>query len=113
MNRKSRAFSLIEVLVVVSTVSVVVAISLPALVTAKQRARSIVCRSNLRQLVLASTGYSNDNDGFCVPAAADYWNSLGTPWQAGLYRWHGKRKGPDNGLLYQRFPRGYSFKTWR
>ena len=87
-------FSLVEVLVVVSTVSVVMAVSMPALTMARSHARAIVCRSNLRQLVLANLGYSNDNDGFCVPAAEDYWLSVGFM-QGGLHRWHGVRDSSD------------------
>jgi prepilin-type processing-associated H-X9-DG protein len=95
-QKNARGFSIIEMLVVVSTVSVVVAVSVPALTTAKARARAVVCRSNLRQLVLANIEYANDSDGFCVPAAEDLWNSLGLGlWQAGYHRWHGVRDGND------------------
>jgi len=93
-RRLCGGFSLVEVLVVVSTVSVVVAVSIPALTTARSRARAIVCRSNLRQIVLANMGYANDEDGFCVPAASDLWEWVG-PLQGGLCRWHGKRNSGD------------------
>ena len=71
---------------VVSTVSLVIAVSMPALVTARSQAKAVVCRSNLRQLLLANIEYSNDNDGFCVPGAEDIWKSNG-----GSKRWHGQR----------------------
>jgi prepilin-type processing-associated H-X9-DG protein len=92
IRKNTIGFSMVEVLVVVSTISVVVAVSIPALTTAKSRARAIVCRSNLRQLVLANIEYANDNDGFCVPAADDLWLSLGVGFgSAGYHRWHGVR----------------------
>jgi len=94
LGGKSSGFSLVEVMVVVSTVSVVMAVTMPAMTTARSRARAIVCRSNLRQLMLANIGYSNDHDGYYVPAAEDLWNSIGLL-QGGYYRWHGKRTGPD------------------
>jgi prepilin-type processing-associated H-X9-DG protein/prepilin-type N-terminal cleavage/methylation domain-containing protein len=95
MNGKKRhGFSLVEVMVVVSTVSVVMAVTMPAMNTARSRARAMVCRSNLRQLVLANIEYSNDHDGACVPAADDFWMQIG-PMQGGYNRWHGKRTGPD------------------
>jgi len=91
MTGKNRqGFSLVEMLVVISTVSVVMAISMPAFVSARGYARSVVCRSNLRQLVLANTGYSNDEDGFCVPAASDLWKDKG-----GYHRWHGVRENAN------------------
>lgn len=95
MNGKSkRGFSLMEVMVVVSTVSVVMAVTMPAMSTARSRARAMVCRSNLRQLVLANIEYSNDHDGACVPAADDLWIQIGLL-QGGYNRWHGRRTGPD------------------
>jgi prepilin-type processing-associated H-X9-DG protein/prepilin-type N-terminal cleavage/methylation domain-containing protein len=93
-GKGKRGFSLVEVMVVVSTVSVIMAVTMPAMNTARSRAKAIVCRSNLRQLVLANIEYSNDRDGFCVPAADDLWNEIG-PLQGGYDRWHGKRTGPD------------------
>jgi prepilin-type processing-associated H-X9-DG protein/prepilin-type N-terminal cleavage/methylation domain-containing protein len=93
-GKGKRGFSLVEVMVVVSTVSVVMAVTMPAMNTARSRTRAIVCRSNLRQLVLANIEYSNDHDGYYVPAAEDLWNVIG-PQQGGYSRWHGRRTGPD------------------
>jgi len=87
------AFSLIELLVVISVVSLLCGILMPALGAARSRARSTFCRSNLRQLVLANTGYATESDGFYVPAAKDLWDN------AGRFRWHGVRDrldGPFN-----------------
>ncbi|MGA2172086.1 MAG: prepilin-type N-terminal cleavage/methylation domain-containing protein [Sedimentisphaerales bacterium] len=96
MTRKARrGFSLVEMLVVVSTVSVVMAVLMPALVVARSYARAIVCRSNARQLVLANLEYANDNDGFCVPAADDLWLPLQGTFEGGYHRWHGRRTRPD------------------
>ena len=94
LGGKSSGFSLVEVMVVASTVSVIMAVTMPAMNTARSRARAIVCRSNLRQLVLANIEYSNDHDGYYVPAADDFWVTIG-PLQGGYDRWHGKRIGPD------------------
>jgi prepilin-type N-terminal cleavage/methylation domain-containing protein/prepilin-type processing-associated H-X9-DG protein len=88
--RNKSGFSLIELLVVISTVSILIAVLMPAMTGARQNARAVTCRSNLRQLVLANTEYSNDNDGFFVPAAEDMMTSIG-PGQAGYRRWHGVR----------------------
>jgi prepilin-type N-terminal cleavage/methylation domain-containing protein/prepilin-type processing-associated H-X9-DG protein len=88
--QKTRAFTLIEILVVISIIALLMAILVPALSKARSQACSIVCRSNLRQLVLANIGYSNEKDGFYVPAASDMWDSFG-----GLHRWHGVRDSED------------------
>ena len=94
VDKARSGFSLMEVLVVTATVSLVMAVTMPAITAARSQARAIVCRSNLRQLVLANMGYTNDNDGFCVPAAEDFWVTVGML-QGGYCRWHGKRTGPD------------------
>jgi prepilin-type N-terminal cleavage/methylation domain-containing protein/prepilin-type processing-associated H-X9-DG protein len=85
-HRGRRAFTLVEVLVVVSVLAVLLALLMPALAGARSQARDMVCRSNLRQLVLANVGYAAENDGFYVPAAKDMWDN------AGRQRWHGVRE---------------------
>ena len=86
ISKKTKAFTLIEILVVISIISMLMAVLLPALSSARSQAYGAVCKSNLRQLVLANIGYSNENDGFYVPAASDMWEGAG-----GYHRWHGVR----------------------
>lgn len=90
ISKKTKAFTLVEILVVISIIGLLMAILLPALSSARSGAYGTVCRSNLRQLVLANIGYSNENDGFCVPAASDIWDGSG-----GYHRWHGVRDDED------------------
>lgn len=87
---KPRAFTLIELLVVVSVTAVLTAILMPALGAARSSSRALACKSNLRQLLLASVGYATENDGSYVPAASDMWDN------AGLDRWHGRRESFDD-----------------
>ncbi len=59
-----RAFSLVELLVVISIVAVLVSMTLPVLVKARVEARRAVCMSNLRQQGIALTTYCmNQRDG--------------------------------------------------
>lgn len=58
--RRRRAFTLIEVLVVVAIIAVLVAILLPALSQAKDHARSVNCRSNMKQLMVGMFVYVGD-----------------------------------------------------
>lgn len=89
-NRKTKAFTLIELLVVISVIAMLMAILMPALGTARSESRSLACKSNLRQLLLASIGYATENDGSYAPAASDMWDN------AGLHRWHGRRDTLDD-----------------
>jgi len=62
---KRFAFSLIELLVVISIIAVLASLLLPSLARSKASAKRIQCVSNLRQLSLAGHLYWDDNGGNC------------------------------------------------
>jgi prepilin-type N-terminal cleavage/methylation domain-containing protein/prepilin-type processing-associated H-X9-DG protein len=69
-NRKySRAFTLVELLVVVSIIAMLLAVILPALGMARSQAKRVVCSSNLNQLGLAFSMYLNDYGRKVFPLA--------------------------------------------
>jgi len=61
--RQKSAFTLIELLVVIAIIAILVAMLLPALAAAKQRAWTIACNSNLHQISLGLTMFADDNSG--------------------------------------------------
>ncbi|KPK35644.1 MAG: hypothetical protein AMJ65_17245 [Phycisphaerae bacterium SG8_4] len=89
-DRKTRAFTVTELLVAISVIAILMAILMPVLGAARSESRALACKSNLRQLLLASIGYATENDGSYVPAASDMWDS------PGLARWHGRRDTVDD-----------------
>lgn len=60
MNRRSNAFSLIELLVVISIISLLIGILLPALSAARDRAQHAACQQHLRQIGIALHSYAAD-----------------------------------------------------
>jgi len=63
LHSLSAGFSLLELLVVMTTITTLTAILLPSLGRAREQARRVACASNLRQLGFGLKMYAIDNDG--------------------------------------------------
>ncbi len=93
LRHRPRAFTLIEVLVVVAIIALLVAVLLPALSRARDQVRSVNCRSNMKQLMTGMLLYANDQKG--LPATHSlFWMQMlfGKEWPrpAGV-TWDGAR----------------------
>ena len=62
-----RAFTLIEMPVVIAIIAILASLLLPALAQAKAKAQGIKCQGNLRQLQFCWQMYADDNDGRLPP----------------------------------------------
>ncbi len=62
LTRRKKGFTLIELLVVIAIIALLVSILLPSLQKAKELAKDVVCKTNLRGIGMASALYRNDFD---------------------------------------------------
>src|SRR5262245_49707888 len=67
--RLRRAFTLVELLVVIGIIAILIAVLLPALRTAREHALSVQCLSNLRACGQILYLYANQNKGMFPPSA--------------------------------------------
>lgn len=67
MCTRNKAFTLVELLVVVAIIAVLIAILLPSLGAAKKQAQTTACASNLRQIGLAMQMYSQEYNQYYTP----------------------------------------------
>ena len=69
---KSKAFTLVELLVVIAVVSMLIAITLPALRYAREHAMEAVCQSNLRQMGIILATYTQDHNTHAFPTRTPF-----------------------------------------
>jgi len=82
MNRR-KAFTLIELLVVIGIIALLAAILFPVFGRAREKARQATCTSNMKQLGLAFTMYTQDNDEYWP--IGDQVNGDDSGWYTSVY----------------------------
>lgn len=65
--RRSRGFTLVELLVVIGIIALLMGILLPSLNKARAMSRQSKCLSNLRQIGIVNSMYANEWKGWCLP----------------------------------------------
>ena len=75
-----RAFTLIELLVVIAIIAILAALLLPVLGRAKQNAHRTACLNNLKQIMIATHLYADDNGGHLPFPNSFHSDPIGPGW---------------------------------
>jgi len=109
-----RAFTLLELLVVIAIIALLIAILLPALESARKQAKSVACIAHIKNIASSARVYeADDSSGYGVPVHHLQKNQdPAMPTYVGAYEWGGKSGiGRADYVPGQQYPLGSKYGT--
>jgi prepilin-type N-terminal cleavage/methylation domain-containing protein len=85
LRARRRAFTLVELLVVIAIIGVLIALLLPAVQAAREAARRLQCRSNLKQMATAICTYESNHGAFPPAYRLFSFNSWSTGYNLSVF----------------------------
>ena len=107
------AFTLIELLTVIAIIGILAAIIIPTVGAVREKAKSVRCVSNLRQIGVGIRLFANDNKGAVVsyrgvPSDSSNPNSQGLLWAEMLLPYMAIK--PEGGVMVPTLPAGADYR---
>jgi prepilin-type processing-associated H-X9-DG protein/prepilin-type N-terminal cleavage/methylation domain-containing protein len=101
-----RAFTLVELLVVIGLIAALIALLLPALQRAREQSKQVACLSNLRQLATAFIAYTQNNHGKFPRPAVD-------PQPEDWIYWFGDNRDINDGRIVPYLGKKFDERNYR
>jgi len=99
VRKKSNAFTLVELLVVIGIIAVLIAMLLPTLQKARVAARDVACKSNMRQIGLMLNIYATQYQVYPIAYQNNGWPHA-RPYTTWMRALRDARIAPDDDFVY-------------